>query len=313
MVKIGSSSLTTRLYCQLIDSYSRERPGRQNTDAGVQTILRTIRKVSEIGLELVDLSLNSENHLQMIVDDDGAKQIRASCVERGIAIERIACPFISEWGFGQTSQGLLEKQWARIGGVADVLGASVIELTSPSVLLPSFGESRDVPGSDHTGPIDPLYLKEPWNRIWMRYVAAIRKHSELAGQYGLKLALEPRPKELLNGTDSLLRLFDAVPSENLGGLVDVSHLQMGREVPELGIRKLADKVFGVHLSDNDGVTDWHWAPRSGKMNWPPIFEALQDIGYTGELSLDVSGIDIERELVEGRAYVEGTLRSLRAR
>jgi sugar phosphate isomerase/epimerase len=313
MVKIGSSSLTTRLYCQFIDSYSGERPGRQNSDAGLQTVLRTIRKVSEIGLGLVDLFLNSENHLRMISDDDGAKQIRASCVQRDVAIERIACPFISEWGFGQTSQVLLEKQWALIGGLADVLGASVIELASPSVLLPSTGESRDVPGYDPTGPIDPLYLKEPWSRIWMRYVAAIRKHSELAAQYGLKLALEPRPKELLTGTDSLLRLFDAVPCENLGGLVDVSHLQMGREVPELGIRKLADRIFGVHLSDNDGVTDWHWAPGSGKMNWPPIFEALRDIGYTGELSLDVSGIDIERELVEGRAYVEAALGSLRAR
>jgi sugar phosphate isomerase/epimerase len=313
MVKIGSSSLTTRLYCQLIDSYSRERPGRPNPDAGLRTILLTIRKVSEIGLGLVDLFLNSEDHLQMISDDDGAKQIRDFCAERDIAVERIAFPFVSEWGFGQASQGLLEEQWARIGGLADILGASVIELTSPSVLLPSLGENRDVPGYDNTGPIDPLYLKEPWSGIWMRYVAAIRQHSELAGRYGLKLALEPRPKELLTGTDSLLRLFDAVPCENLGGLVDVSHLQMGREVPELGIRKLGDRVFGVHLSDNDGVTDWHWAPGSGKMNWPPIFEALRDIGYTGELSLDVSGIDIERELVEGRAYVEGILGSLRAR
>jgi sugar phosphate isomerase/epimerase len=155
-----------------------------------------------------------------------------------------------------------------------------------------------------------MYLKEPWERIWVTYTTAITRYTGIAEEYGLKLALEPRPKELLNGTDSLLRLFEAVPSESLGGLVDVSHLQMAREVPELGIRKLGDKVFGVHLSDNDGVTDWHWAPGNGKINWPPIFEALRNIGYDGELSLDVSGMDIERELVEGKAYVEGLLEAI---
>ena len=71
------------------------------------------------------------------------------------------------------------------------------------------------------------------------------------------------------------------------------------------IASLPDGTYSYDdFLDNDGVTDLHWAPGSGQINWPPIFEALRDIQYEGELSLDGSGLDIERELLDGSRFVE---------
>ncbi len=135
----------------------------------------------------------------------------------------------------------------------------------------------------------------------------MRRYAELAELHGLRLAVEPRPSDLLCNTDSLLRLMDAVPSQNLGGVVDFSHIQMAREQPTLSMMKLGKKIFSVHLSDYDGITDCHWPPGQGIIKWEPIFAALREARYNGILSLDVSGMDVEQEVVEARQYVESLL------
>jgi sugar phosphate isomerase/epimerase len=306
LMEIGSSSLTTRLYGQIIDSRSEISPGKQAPEIRVQTTLRTIRRVSEIGLGLIDLPIVSDAHLQLLAEG-GVEAIKKRCVDLGIKVDRISCAFVSEWPFGNAATDHAEKQWNRIGKIANVLDASIVELTSPSIVSASTVIGLDAKVTGVADSVNPYYLEEPWSKIWMSYVRAIRSYCGIARKFGLDLALEPRPKELLSCTDSLLRLFEAADDENLGGLVDVSHLYMAQEVPEVGIRKLNDRVLGVHLSDNDGITDWHWAPGNGKINWPPIFASLTAVGYKGELSLDVSGIDIEDELIEGKTYVENIL------
>ena len=76
------------------------------------------------------------------------------------------------------------------------------------------------------------------------------------------------------------------------------------------LEKLENKIFSVHLSDNDGVTEWHWPPGQGNIDWESVFEALHVVGYEGILSLDVSGIDIEREVKEGKNYIERILKKI---
>ena len=64
----------------------------------------------------------------------------------------------------------------------------------------------------------------------------MRIYAELA-ENDLRLAVEPRPRDILSNTDSALRLFDCVESRNLGAIIDISHLYVVRDVPALAIRK----------------------------------------------------------------------------
>jgi sugar phosphate isomerase/epimerase len=303
-MRIGCSSLTTRLFQRTMAVSAKDGHKLTPGVLYLRSVLWTIRRVSELGLTELDLCVNSEDELGYLAAPGAAEKMRKSCAEQGVSVERLACPFVSDWAFRGLPSSELRERWEIIGSLANPVGAKVIELTSPAMSASKDRDSHDPPRYSRSDPVDPFFLTNPWTRLWSTYVEGISMSARVAETYGLGIAIEPRPREVLSTTDSLLRLFDAIPSENLGGLLDVSHLQMAWEAPELSIRKLGKKVFGLHLSDNDGVTDLHWAPGSGQINWPPIFEALRDIQYEGELSLDVSGLDIERELLDGSRFVE---------
>jgi sugar phosphate isomerase/epimerase len=285
-MKLGCSSLTTRLYYQLTESDTSYKPVRHTVDANPKIIARTIRRVSELGLPLLDLSVNSIEHLQLLLAQDGARKIAESCRDRSVEIDHIFFDFLHRWIFDPIPEGRVEHAWSQIASLSAALDASMVEMLSPPLSI--FSEESDL----------------SWDDAWLAFVRSIESYNEIATKHGLKLAIEARPREFLNGTDSLLRLFDTVSSPNLGGIVDISHLDFVREIPAVAIRKLGKKVFTVHLSDNDGVTEFHWAPGQGRIDWQSVFDALRKIDYGGELSLDVSGMDVEREVTEGMQYVK---------
>jgi len=265
--------------------------------------LHWIRRVSELGLGSLCLWVPSEDNLELISRKESAEQIRQSCEERSITIDNLAVSFLAPWTIEQVSARHVEKAWSRLAAFAETVGAEVLEIVSPSVALQS--QTGRVGRRTSSSSPPPGFS---WSRMWSGYVSRMRQYAELAELHGLKLAVEPRPSDLLGNTDSLLRLMDAVPSQNLGGVVDFSHIQMAREQPALSMMKLGKKIFSVHLSDYDGITDCHWPPGQGIIKWAPIFAALRETRYDGVLSLDVSGMDVEQEVIEARQYVEGLLK-----
>ena len=53
-------------------------------------------------------------------------------------------------------------------------------------------------------------------------------------------------------TDGLLWLIDAVGDENLGVVLELAHLNAQKEILPLSVEKLGNRIFGIHVSDNDG-------------------------------------------------------------
>jgi sugar phosphate isomerase/epimerase len=161
----------------------------------------------------------------------------------------------------------------------------------------------------------PLTVNVPqgfsWNETWARYVDAIRELTEIAERGGCKFALEIRPYEIVSNSDSMMRLIDAVGSKSLGVVFDTGHLFVQKEILPIAAEKLRDKIFLVHLADNDGVVDNHWAPGKGNVHWESILQAIQKIGYAGYLNIDVAGqyADISGEILTGKRYIEGTLKT----
>ena len=124
------------------------------------------------------------------------------------------------------------------------------------------------------------------------------------------LGIEPRPGEIISGTDSFLLLLESVESDSLGAIVDSSHMFISRETPSISIGKLGKKISGVHVSDTDGLTDVHWPPGQGQIDWSDILIALELVNYGGTLSIDVTGIDVKEELIEGKLFLTNLIRKL---
>ena len=63
------------------------------------------------------------------------------------------------------------------------------------------------------------------------------------------------------------------------------------------IRILGKDISILHLHDNSGHWDDHLLPGMGSINWPSVFDALDDIGYKGvynfEIKIHFSGIMME--------------------
>jgi sugar phosphate isomerase/epimerase len=74
----------------------------------------------------------------------------------------------------------------------------------------------------------------------------------------------------------------------LGICLDTGHAHMRRDLP------LADQIFAIggylhyiHAHDNNKIDDQHLLPMTGSIDWTSVFEALNEIKYTGSFCLEV--------------------------
>lgn len=110
---------------------------------------------------------------------------------------------------------------------------------------------------------------------------------DLAGQAGLKVLYEPHPYRYVNSASSMLRIIDKVGVDNLGMNFDPSHLFPSGDMPQITVRQLGKRIGHTHFSDNDTLTNVHWRPGKGKMDWFAIMQALKSIGYDDVISFEL--------------------------
>lgn len=147
-----------------------------------------------------------------------------------------------------------------------------------------------------------------WRSFWKTFVDVVKRCTLIAKNYGLLLSIEPRIGETISNSDAMLRLLDEVGEDNLGAVLDTGHLHAAKELIPLSIEKLGEKIFYVHISDNDGRDNYHWAPGKGTIDWEAVFEGLKRYNFKGYIAIDVGGQDIkdrlDEEVIEAKKFVE---------
>ena len=124
-----------------------------------------------------------------------------------------------------------------------------------------------------------------------RYGDSVAAAAEMAQKHGLTLGIEHFPGRALDTAAATLDFVRAVGHPNLYLLFDSGHIQMRGEDPAAIIRQAGERLSYVHLDDNDGVGDLHWALLDGVMteaSLAGIFASLDEIGYSGGVSLELS-------------------------
>jgi sugar phosphate isomerase/epimerase len=144
-----------------------------------------------------------------------------------------------------------------------------------------------------------------WTEFWRVFTSSIRDCSRIAADHGLELLIEPRVGEVVSTADGLLRLFDAVPEENLGAILDIAHQYAQKELLPLSIAKLGSRIRYVHVADNDGTENRHLPPGEGTVDWEGVFLALRQQGYEGFYAVDVEKLpDLRQKFMQSRATLE---------
>jgi sugar phosphate isomerase/epimerase len=141
-----------------------------------------------------------------------------------------------------------------------------------------------------------------WKQNYADYVDSVRRCCDVAEQANLRWAVEPHPFRYMANAAGMLRLLEHVKSPILGMNLDPSHLFPCGELPEVVVYELGDRIFHCHFSDNDGLTNSHWRPGKGKIDWEATMRALKEVGFTGTISIeleDVPGVSRPNRLVPG--------------
>ena len=134
-----------------------------------------------------------------------------------------------------------------------------------------------------------------------------------ANSYAMRIAIEPADRyetDLINTIPDALRIIDQLGHENLGVVLDCGHSYIVSESAAETAVSAQDRLFHVHVDDNNGLRDQHLIPGQGTFNFVPFLEALEKRNYQGylciELSWDVT-VDPDPAAIQALEYLRKSL------
>ncbi len=135
----------------------------------------------------------------------------------------------------------------------------------------------------HTG-YDRRHYREHWDEWLKKSIETWKPFVETAERLNFKLLLENVYEET---PDVHRELFDAIKSEKFGFCLDVGHHNVFSTVDlKTWLETLGDKIFEVHLHDNDGKEDTHLAIGKGKVDFVGLFNYLKQNDLKPTITLE---------------------------
>jgi sugar phosphate isomerase/epimerase len=149
------------------------------------------------------------------------------------------------------------------------------------------------PNNTRNGKISPETMHDLSSRLYSSLVPAAEK-------YGARIALETfgaariagdRVRDFFACPNEFKKQYDGLNTKMKTMCVDTGHTH-GAEIywcpsPENMIRTLGKDVTLLHMHDNKGKTDDHLLSGMGTINWPAVFDALDEIGYQGVYNFEL--------------------------
>ncbi|MBE6560893.1 MAG: sugar phosphate isomerase/epimerase [Ruminococcaceae bacterium] len=110
--------------------------------------------------------------------------------------------------------------------------------------------------------------------------------AELAAELSMAVAVEDLPRTCLgrNSAD-MLELLSA--DSRLRACFDTNHL-LSQPIADC-VRAIGDKIVTLHVSDYDFIDERHLLPGELDIDWAQFMDLLDEIGYTGVFTYEVSG------------------------
>jgi sugar phosphate isomerase/epimerase len=129
-----------------------------------------------------------------------------------------------------------------------------------------------------------------------RFSEACTLLADFAGGRMVRLCIEHSPGTALPSAAATLDLLERLEHANLGLLLDVGHCLLTNEDPAAVVARAKDRLFYVHLDDNDGTSDLHWPLLQGRLTEKLLrqtFDSLVREGYAGGLALELRAENAE--------------------
>jgi sugar phosphate isomerase/epimerase len=239
-------------------------------------------KLQRTSFELV--SLGAEERHSGYLNQEGRQRLKFFSEEYQIPIHSLHVPILRSFDLSRADA---EKRMAAVCRVALCM-ASAAELKAPTVIL-------------HLNHFPPT----PYGQDVEALLDSLEALVESAENMKVRLAAE----NLWDNTSLgfLEKSLQEFKSEYLGFCYDSSHDQLSERPSYEILEKYADRLFAVHLSDNDGKEDRHWVPFTGIVDWQKISDILRRNRFSGPLLLEVEkqpGQDPDQLLIDASLAAE---------
>ncbi len=244
-----------------------------------EKLLELIRSLGFVKLEIWGMRPHFDYQ-----QPDRVKQLADAAAKLEIEICSVHAPFythVSDFKQGQRlslaaadpearKAALIHMQ--KVLDIMDILGAKLL-VAHAGDLKDDFSKASLANLSQSLGQLLPL----------------LQKHE-------VKLALENIATPL-STTNNLIKLIAPFDADWLGICLDIGHAQLNEDV-EQAILNSSARIMGVHISDNDGVSDLHYIPGAGIIDWHKVINMLQKVGYDGIINLELRQYEHQPNLLE---------------
>jgi sugar phosphate isomerase/epimerase len=243
-----------------------------------------LRRLARTGCKGFELTAWSVEMLSYYTDET-IRELKAIADGEGLVLTNLFynLPFSRESGAATSTVDL--DGYRRGVDLATRIGAPIMTSMTP---YPFQSEVRPIlqrpTAQEWTAAVRPEW---DWAGEYEVVVEGFAKAAAIADSAGIKVAIEPHPYRWVSSGQGMLRLIERTGAPNLGLNFDPSHLFPAGDMPHYVVLALGDRIFNTHFSDNEGHTNAHWRPGRGKIDWTAIFAALDAIGYSGPITLEL--------------------------
>ena len=237
-------------------------------------IFYAVDTLMDAGYPAIDISLFGANGF-LFEDDwkETAARLRSHANERGEVFNQAHAPFGG--GYDHYTQKLIPT-FPRVFEFCEALGVRQI-IVHPLQQGRYYGRQQElfdmnmefytslIPLSDKHG------IKIAIENMWQTHPVTHRICDDVCAD----------PHELAAYYDTLN------DPKHFTVCLDIGHVALCGREPQDAIRVLGhDRLGALHVHDVDYVNDLHTIPYLGRVRWDKVVEALADIGYTGEFTME---------------------------
>lgn len=245
---------------------------------------KAVEHIASLGFEAVELIIWDNESFDYYSAVETAK-LRRLLDNAGLELSQLVH---SPRGLASPEEGIRRRAVESFGRAVDVGVALGAKLMNSVGALPLETPTPHMVDRPQMQQFEVSYPRgADWHRNWEVYVDSVRQCTSISVDAGMSYTIEPIPYRWVSNAASMLRLIEHVGSQHLGMNFDPSHLFAVGEIPHVVVYELGDRIFHCDFSDNDGVTNAHWRPGKGKIDWRAVFDALIDVGYEGVISMEL--------------------------
>lgn len=131
---------------------------------------------------------------------------------------------------------------------------------------------------------------QPKEDALARLIDSIREICAYAKQYSIKLGIESVNRyvsDLVNSARKAREIIKVVGFDNLGIVLDTGHINLGEETMEDAIKHTENRLYQVHINDNDGKYQQNLMPGEGTFDFRHFLGLLSLYRYDGYLTAEL--------------------------